>query len=136
MKPACSKHTAAVLTLPGITAPVDACGLDRAQAGPDAFGKGGPVNGRVEPCDHDAVERIARGRYTEACLAIGGANLPTILAAQQRVSDEVAAAQASGEPHRGYVGRLKLVRGRRRRLQAEARARAQAGREPAATFRV
>ena len=93
------------------------------------------MNEGVEPCDHDAVERIARGRHTEACVAIGGANLPTILAAEQRVSDEVAAAQASGEPHRGYVGRLKLVRGRRRRLQAEAQQRAQAGREPAASPR-
>ena len=94
------------------------------------------MNAGVEPCDHDAVERIARGRYTEACVAIGRANLPTILAAEQRVSDEVTAAQASSEPHRGYVGRLKLVRGRRRRLQAEARERAQPGRQPAATLRL
>ena len=94
------------------------------------------MNGAVEICDHDAVELMARGRYTEACLAIGRANLPTILAAEQRVSDEVALAQASGEPHRGYVGRLKLVRGRRRRLQAEARQGTPAGRQPAATLRV
>ena len=76
-----------------------------------------------ERCDPDQVERIARGRYTEACLAIGQANLPTILAAEQQVSAEMWTAQARGEPHRGYLGRLQLVKVRRRRLQAEAQRR-------------
>ena len=78
------------------------------------------MNPPVEHCDASGVEAIARGRYTEACIAIGRANLATILAAEQWVSQEVSAAQAGGEPHRGYLGRLKLVRARRRRLQAEA----------------
>ena len=73
--------------------------------------------------------------YKDGRSAIGQANLPTILAAEQRVSVEMWTAQAGGEPHRGYLGRLQLVKARRRRLQAEAqRRRSAAGQR--ATFRV
>ncbi len=89
----------------------------------------------VETCNADQVEIISTGQYTDACLAIGKANLPTILDAEQRVSEELDLAVKAQVRVRGYVARLRLVRGRRRRLQLEAQGRREQGNKRA-TFRL
>ena len=71
----------------------------------------------AETCDDLAVETIVRGRYTDACRAIGEANLSSILRAEQELSEFRQLAETAGEPHNAVIGLLKLVRGRRRRLQ-------------------
>ncbi len=83
-----------------------------------------------ETCDDVKVETIVRGRYSDACRAIGESNLPTIQRAGQQLTEFRALAEKAGEPHNAIIGLLKLVRGRRNRLQLVAQQQEVQGSKP------